>query len=264
MGDEEEYPAVFAGLQAGDVLSLTARTIGSNLIPLAVIAGLCLTPVLIAELVLLLDQKAALDAVALHGSMAPYYTAVGTVTLLRFVLSLVAQGAVMFLTVEHLAGRKPRVGAAMSKVLSRVFVVIAAAFVEGLVIGVGFLLCVVPGVIFMCSYYVAVPAVVAERTGPIQALYRSAEMTRGHRVQILLLVLVGFGVSMGLGLLSLTAEIPMAISPGTAADVLSWAIRVAVEVVQTVVLAVLPAVTYARLRGIRDGIDAESLASVFA
>jgi len=54
----------------------------------------------------------------------------------------------------------------------------------GIAIFCGMLLCFPPGLILLLTLYVAVPAAVEERLGPIRALRRSAELTHGFRLHI--------------------------------------------------------------------------------
>lgn len=267
MADEEYARTLFQGPRVGDVLSLTARTVSARLVPLFAIVALCLGPALILDLVLLfLTGRTSAQMSTSHlGGRAWVYLAGGLgVTFLRAILTYVAQGAVVFLTVEHLAGRKAGVGPAMNKAASRLLVVIATAIIESLLIGLGMLLCLVPGILFACMYFVAVPAAVTEKVGPVKALGRSAEMTRGYRTSIFVLLLVVFVLSFMFSWAIGMARVPLAGSADTATEIVSMALGWVVEVVSALVFSVPAAVTYALLRGVRDGLDAESLASVFA
>ena len=104
------------------------------------------------------------------------------------------------------------------------------------------------------------------------ALNRSAELTKGYRMSIFLVALV-----VGVAAIVLMCGVGMATAPlkmaspaaGLSAapgplDVVAILIQWVVSIVTTVLFAVLPAVIYAKLRGIRDGIDASQLANVFS
>lgn len=198
-------------------------------------------------------------------AFAGLYTVAGFV---RMALKFVAQAAVIFVIVEFLAGRKATVADGLRTVGNRILPVMIAAFVVTLLVFLGFAACVIPGVLIMCVFFVAIPAAVAEKVGPFTALGRSVELTRGHRVTIFLALLLLFVAAWMLGscggcfggsLGSLGAVI--APSPGTIVGMLySWGF----ELIYTMFVASMGAIVYARLRGIHDGIDAESLASVFA
>jgi hypothetical protein len=56
----------------------------------------------------------------------------------------------------------------------------------------GFILCIVPGIIFSVAWILSIPVVLIEIKGPIGAMKRSWELTKGRRWQIfLILFLVG-------------------------------------------------------------------------
>ncbi len=58
----------------------------------------------------------------------------------------------------------------------------------------GLLLCIVPGVIFWLGVVLAGPLLVDRNVGPIQALKESWAFTDGHRVNLLVLSLIGCGL----------------------------------------------------------------------
>lgn len=63
------------------------------------------------------------------------------------------------------------------------------------VIGVGYVLLVVPGIIFSLMYALVIPIAVAEGLGPIESFKRSAELTKGYKGLIFLtFFLWGIGV----------------------------------------------------------------------
>jgi hypothetical protein len=64
------------------------------------------------------------------------------------------------------------------RVLPKVLVV---TILQSLIAGAGFLLLIVPGVILSLMLAVCVPAAVVERLGPVEALKRSSELTKGHK-----------------------------------------------------------------------------------
>ena len=71
-----------------------------------------------------------------------------------------------------------------------------------------------------------------------------------------------FGAAFGAGGVDLATGMPE--PPSTASQVVSFIVNLLVGSLQTMLLAALAAVTYARIRGIRDGVDANALAEVFS
>ena len=138
-----------------------------------------------------------------------------------------------------------------------------------------FILIIVPLIYLLVVFFLAVPCAVAEKVGPVEALSRSLALTKGHRLTIFLTILclwlvvvvfacIGgmFGAAFGAGGVDLATGLPQA--PSTASQVVSFLTNLLVGSLQTMLLASLAAVAYARIRGIRDGVDAGALAEVFS
>lgn len=223
--------------------------------------------------------------------------------ILHVLLTMFAQAAMMYCVVEFLAGRKPGAMASLRVAQSRfipvfftsvlfwIIVMIPVSLLAGIFLlflfsggagigtaspfgGIGLLIvplaAAVIGVIVTCFFYVAVPATVCERLGPVDSLRRSVALTEANRLKIffclfiigLLLSALSAGVS-ALGFLSMIEGVRDPFETGTT-FYLGWAVGWVPKILQTVLFAVLGAVIYARLRGIREGIDAEALAELFA
>ncbi|MCA8906298.1 MAG: hypothetical protein KDA49_16910 [Rhodospirillaceae bacterium] len=72
---------------------------------------------------------------------------------------------------------------------------VVACVLATLAVSLGTLLLIVPGVILMLVFWLVIPCAVVERVGPITALKRSAELTRGCRGQILAVMVLQWVVS---------------------------------------------------------------------
>lgn len=95
-------------------------------------------------------------------------------------------GALIYAVVTLLrTGAAPSLKEAYGWGLRRWWALFLCMFLVSLVTAAGFLLLVVPGVILSLVLAVAFPVVVVENRGPVAALGRSAELTRGSRVLIL-------------------------------------------------------------------------------
>ncbi|WP_193183634.1 hypothetical protein [Nisaea sediminum] len=64
-------------------------------------------------------------------------------------------------------------------------------------IAIGLLLLIIPGLIMMCEWFVAVPVSAVERTGPFAAMGRSSDLTEGYRGRILGYILVFWLIDSG-------------------------------------------------------------------
>jgi hypothetical protein len=274
--DSGTYRPPIVGLLVGDTLSSAAKMIGANFVPLVVLTTTCLLPAMGLDLAFKLfpfGPTAAEDIAAEvsrgdYGVLVPFIGLGAGLVLLQLVLTYVSEGAVMLLTVEYLAGRRASIGDSLQKTFGRLLVILATSILQGLLVGIGVLFCIVPGVIISCALFVSVPAAVAEKTGPIESLKRSAALTDGSRVTIFLVLLIFMAISFALGGMTAIAALPGAMAgeagSGLPFTLLAFAVQWVTQVLQTIVFAVLAAVIYARLRAIRDGIDADALAQVFA
>jgi hypothetical protein len=103
-------------------------------------------------------------------------------------------------------GREPDMRGALRKVGSKVWLILGAAILQGLAIGFGMLLLVIPGIIAMALLF-AVPIVVMveDRVNVSDVMSRSASLAQGDMLRVLgatlLAFLVVFAAGLGLGLL---------------------------------------------------------------
>lgn len=70
-----------------------------------------------------------------------------------------------------------------------------AKILLALITGIGFVLLIVPGIIFMLMFLMTQYLVVDKKLGPIEALKESRRITKGHKGQLLLLVLTVAGLN---------------------------------------------------------------------
>jgi len=230
----------YRDLEVGDVLKTSFSALLANILTIGPIAAMCLGPSFVGRIVyeMLIQNKLSQDDWRLYASSVIFF-------LVSQILEYVAQAAVTFVVVEHLAGRKVAIGHGLQYTLSRFLPITFTALTVSLCVGLGMVFLVAPGVILACMFFVAVPVTVVEKVGPFSAMGRSMELTQDRRMAIFLVLLC-------------YAALSVSLSMGGFVGV-GWA----GEIVSAMLFAVLGAVVYVRLRGIRDGIDAVSLASVF-
>jgi hypothetical protein len=82
---------------------------------------------------------------------------------------------------------------------------LAVSLIVGILVGIGFVLLLVPGLFLLTIWAVTAPVVVLEGKGPIDALGRSRELVRGNGWSVLglmvLLFVLMFGVSFVAGVI---------------------------------------------------------------
>ncbi len=183
-----------------------------------------------------------------------------TYGLLQLLLSVLLTAAAVFLTVREIRGRRASISEALRIGLGRVLPVLGVALLVSLAVGLGFILLIIPGLILLVMFWVAVPVAVVERPGVLASLGRSADLTRGHRWKILAILALMMLIAIGFT--------PLA---GVAAWLLSWVLGtfglVVADYLWSIVVgsisAVMPAVTYHHLRSVKEGTDIAQLAAVF-
>ncbi|WP_294174336.1 hypothetical protein [uncultured Sphingomonas sp.] len=128
-----------------------------------------------------------------------YAIGVGAIFLLSYVVTLIltalVQGSLTRATVAESEGRKASLGECLSAALpvALPLVGLVILWALGIIFAAFFLL--VPAVILMCMWAVAVPVMVDERVGIGTAFGRSRALTKGNRwrvLAVLLILLIGY------------------------------------------------------------------------
>ena len=165
--------------------------------------------------------------------------------------------AIVFGAVEHLRGRKVEIGRCLSVGISRMLPVLGVAILMGIGVAIGFILLIVPGLILMCVWYVAIPAAVIERPGVIGAFGRSAELTKGHRWTIFAVYLIFFVIGVGVGVFLVGSVM------ATQSVVVTVIVSVVIGMLVAIWSGAAQAVAYHDLRVKKEGIDSDAIAAVF-
>jgi uncharacterized membrane protein len=141
--------------------------------------------------------------------------------------------------------------------LARVIPILLLAIVMGFLMGLAFLLLIVPGLILLTMWWVATPACVVERTGPWTSLKRSAALTKGHRWKIFGLILLLFIINI------IVSQVIEMVVLSVGSDILSILGRLLWGALFGAYYAIAAVMTYHDLRVAKEGIDIEQIASVF-
>jgi len=111
-------------------------------------------------------------------------------SILGLIVASIVQAALTRATVSASEGVRASFGESLATALRVVLPLIGLTILFSIAIGVGFVLLVVPGIILLTMWAVAIPALVIERDGIGGAFRRSAELTNGARWKIFGLFLV--------------------------------------------------------------------------
>ena len=214
-------------------------------------------------------------------------------SLIMVLLSLFGSAAIAHAVFEHLRGRRSDIGGSLWMTIRRALSVMAAAVLIGATVGVVFFLTsifasmvamtstVVGGMVLFggigaaigvyCGYFVAIPALIAERIGPLAALRRSSVLTEDRRLQIFgLLALIGLGhigldaATVSLSESSVAASLrEAAVWESTAGSTIRIALQWVTRAVTSMVVAVIAAVCFHDLLAFKEGLDEPDLAAIF-
>jgi len=231
--------------QIGKVISKSLQVYSENIVIYSLIAAAVGVP----TLVLSVTQVAT----APEGQAI---IAIASFIVIMF-LSPLAVAINLHAAFQSMRGRPVSLGESVAGGLSRFLPLLGVMILFTLGATLGFLLLIVPGIILMVMWYVAVPACVLERTGPARSLGRSRELTKGYRWKI-------FGLILLVYVLSIIGSVLGSLLANTAAGM--WGAAIVQLIWQGLAAGfgtVMIAVVYYYLRVAKEGIDVDQIAAVF-
>lgn len=186
-------------------------------------------------------------------------------SMLTFVISALVQGALTRATVSANEGQRASFVESLAAAFSVLLPLIGLSLLWAFGIGLGFILLVVPGIILMMMWAVAVPSLVVERQGVFAAFRRSAELTKGAKWKIfglcLLLLVIYWALSLIIGLVGLGTYRP---TTNTAFAVTNVVGSVIIGTIFNTLWGTVQSSLYIELRQWKEGDSAHNLAEVFA
>lgn len=257
------------GFEIGHVISRTFPIWARNIVLFSVISLIIYSPLVVYAVAALLWVADTKDPKSVQ-------TLTNVIAIVGIPLQFILTGSVIYGVFRQLQGQKAGIGDCLRVgfarllsvlVVSILFIVLVAfapAFVIGIAVashGVFLMLLVLPAivlsVILYCAYWPAVPVTVVERPGVFPSFRRSAELTRGKRAAIFVILLVVFATQ---GFASFVVAL-FTLSAGPTAALFG---NLIISILGGSLVAVANAVTYHDLRVARDGIGINDLISVFA
>jgi MFS family permease len=188
---------------------------------------------------------------------APFTTVVGTVTYLVSLFGgFVLQAAIVRAVVADINSGRASFVDCLTTGMRVLLPVIGITILYMLGIMAGTLLLIVPGIVILLMWSVAVPSYVEERAGVVASLKRSRELTKGSRWKILGLYVV---------MLTIIVLIQMLVVAilGQAGTLAIVAAMLTSAVFGTLFAAMIASL-YVELRQVKDGATPDRLAEVFA
>ena len=255
MSDFSAAPAASGSgtFSVGGVLKRSFSTFFANIVPFGVLALILYLPTLIYGFASLSELES--------GVVTGYSVGDVVITLLSFVLTYILVAALVYGTVQHLGGQRPSLGAIVSRGLATIVPVVVIAVLLTLVVSIGFVLLIVPGIFLTVVYAVVIPAAVVERPGIIGSFKRSWELTKGHRWPVLgiLLVLLVILFVLAAVIGAIAGVVFFTMGDFTALVVVNYVISAFSGALMSVTIAV----TYHDLRVAKEGATSAQIAAVF-
>jgi hypothetical protein len=163
---------------------------------------------------------------------------------------------IVYAAVLALSGRRVRFDVSIWRGLQRAGPVLVTSVLTLGIMLIGFVLLLVPGLIATVVLYVAIPACVLERLGPVQSIKRSVSLTRGCGWRI-------FAVSYAVLIVTIAGNWLIGVLTPAAPGWLPPALAFGWMMLSNAYEAVLIAVIYYQLRIVKDGTDPSGIAAVF-
>src|SRR5262245_11892027 len=236
-------------LDVGSVISRSFSVWGANLVSFTLVGLVVLSPVLVGRALLAFSGSASSGIDQL-------------LNVVSNIFGLALTGGVTYGVFQHIRGERAGAGEVLRMGVSKLFTVWATAILQGLAIMLGLCALVVPGLVLMVRFWLAVPVAVIESPGASASLSRSTDLTEGNRWAIfavaLLMGIVQFAVGALIGVVMVMAGRESAVqsaSLGFFAELLTIPI--------VALTAVAPAIAYHDLRKGKEGADVEELLKAF-
>jgi hypothetical protein len=237
-------------LRVGELVSTTLGVLRSRGASFVLVAGLCLTP---ATLFSLATRGDGPTPEPLSGHLALLITLLGV---------YFAQASIVHVTVAHLREHPAGTMDSLRAASFRVATVAVTGLLRHLGVVLGVLLFVGPGVWLWVASFVALPVAMVDGVGPIDAMKRSFELTRGHRLAIFFAALA-FGAVTFVSFCCLVGSLTLFTEAETGGVSFAvWVAELALRAVVVATLGTLGGVVLTRLRSL-PRIDAEEIADAF-
>lgn len=181
----------------------------------------------------------------------------GIASIAAFVLAVLIQGAMLHMAYGVIRGRTVSLDEAFSKGLARFWPLLGVALLSTLLIVVGLILLVVPGIWLSCILFASAAVCVVETQGVTDSMKRSAELTIGYRWKVFAL-----GLVLVLGAM-LAGAVVSGIGFMVGGSLLARLLDLALSLYITAYASVLLALAYFALRSAKENASIEHAYDVF-
>jgi hypothetical protein len=251
----------FEAMTTGALLDRAFRLYANNFALLLGITAVAYVPLYI--LILLIQSSLAGEIGAAASQLWVILSQLLFILLWASIALPISVGAATYAISERYLGSEVTAAQSLIKALRQLWAMSVAQIMAGLRIMIGFILLIVPGILWSLSYMLIVPAIMVEglKAGP--SLKRSWDLVRGHRGKVFMVILVinlmVMLVSYGVGSL---AKVILNLD-SSAGTILGKAIDNIVSVLLTPLGVITSILLYYDLRIRKEGFDLEMLSRSF-
>lgn len=176
----------------------------------------------------------------------------------------IASGATTYAISERYLGNEVTIGDALRRGLSHFWPLSIAQITATIRVMIGFVLLIVPGILWMLSYSLIVPAILVEGQRAIPSLRRSSELVRGHRGKVFcVLLVVNLLQAVLAGGVGMISNLLFSAASGSAA-ILSSALGNLLSIFLTPLAIIAAILLYYDMRIRKEGFDLEMLSRALA
>lgn len=251
----------FAPKGIGDILSTAFDLYQKNAAQLLIIAAIVVVPLTLVEAYLITEAIGSAESsisvneatgeVSVGNGLGRTILLTVVAALIGATISLLLTGALTRGAAGSLIGRPVDVGESYRFAFGRLGGLIVLALLIALIVGIGFILLFVPGVIFLVFLSMAVPAFLVERRGVTESMSRSWNLVKGSFWHVLGAIVVAYI------LIFIVSSILGAI--GGESFVGTWITEAIAQIVTAPFYALVSVVLYVDLRARRESLDAATL-----
>jgi membrane-anchored glycerophosphoryl diester phosphodiesterase (GDPDase) len=188
----------------------------------------------------------------------------GAVMFVTAVLGYIAYSAIVYGAIEQQARNQINFVAIFAGGVNVLLPVFLVSILATLLTAVGYVLLIIPGIIISLALTAAVPVVIAEKLGPIDALKRSIELTNGFKGNIFLVHIVLGIINAIFGFLIELIPFSALTSGSEGPSFVALGIFLFQMSVTTALGGTIAAAIYTQLRVAKEGTSADEIAQVFA
>ncbi|HEY2891601.1 MAG TPA: hypothetical protein VGJ31_13275 [Dongiaceae bacterium] len=260
MTDQSTRAADAPQFSIGKVLGTSFAVIGRNIVPFLLLAIMISIPSIVIRRMVGVDPQ--VYQAQINQQQTLYFASLSSLgswisMFVSIVTSSLVTAALVYGTFQDLRGQRAAIGDLVGRGFSSLVPVVLAAIAYSLLLIVGTIMLLVPGVILATALWVYVPAIVLEKAGVATSFRRSRTLTKGHRWAILGLYLIVLAV-----VLAVEFVLTLVLHVSLAALAYHWA-AIPIQLLYLVFIAVMSAVGYYHLRAEKEGISVSEIATVF-